>query len=60
MKHTISLILSEDDFEISMSRKPQGQEEFDEWAMSLEQGLCTGTSIGISWTSASWRRGAEM
>ena len=42
MKHTISLILTEGDFEISMSRKPYGQDEFDEWAMSLEQGLCSG------------------
>ena len=41
-QHKISVILTEDDFEISMCRKPYGQDEFDEWASILECELRTG------------------
>jgi hypothetical protein len=41
-EHTISFTLGEGDFEMSMRRKPKSQEEFDEWALLCENGLCNG------------------
>ena len=41
-EHVITFILSEGDFEMSMRRKPESQEEFDDWAQLCEKGLCNG------------------
>lgn len=32
----------EEEFELSMSRKPRNQEEFDDWARLMEKGLLNG------------------
>jgi len=41
-EHTITLTLCEGDFEMSMGRKPRGDEEFEEWAYLCEKGLLNG------------------
>jgi len=41
-EHTITLTLCEGDFEMSMGRKPCGDEEFEEWARLCEKGLLNG------------------
>ncbi len=41
-EYQIVLTLSPEDFESSMGRKPERQEEFDEWAGLMEKGLLNG------------------
>ena len=41
-EHTITFILTVDDFEMSMGRKPRDKDEFEEWARLCEKGLCNG------------------
>lgn len=41
-EHTITLTLTEGDFEMSMGRKPRDEDEFEEWARLCEKGLCNG------------------
>jgi len=40
--HRIVIELCEGDFERSMRRKPQDQQEFDDWAYLAEKGLMNG------------------
>ena len=41
-EHTISLILTLDDFKVSMGREPKDVAEFEDWASLLEKGLLNG------------------
>jgi len=38
----IVIELSEEEFEMSMGRKPRDQDEFDDWARLAEKGLLNG------------------
>ena len=40
--YRIVIELSEEEFEMSMGRKPRDQEEFDDWARFAEKGLLNG------------------
>lgn len=40
--YRIVIGLSEEEFELSMGRKPRDQDEFDEWAQLAEKGLLNG------------------
>jgi len=40
--YRIVIELSEEEFELSMGRKPRDQHEFDEWAQLAEKGLLNG------------------
>jgi hypothetical protein len=40
--YKINIVLSDDDFEQSMGRRPKDQQEFDKWAMLAEKGLLNG------------------
>jgi len=40
--YQIKIELSEEEFELSMGRKPKDQREFDEWARLAEKGLLNG------------------
>jgi hypothetical protein len=41
-EYTITLTLCDGDFEMSMGRKPRGEEEFEEWVYLCEKGLLNG------------------
>ena len=40
--YRIVIELCEEEFELSMDRKPRDQDEFDEWAQLAEKGLLNG------------------
>jgi hypothetical protein len=40
--YRIVIELCEEEFELSMDRKPRDQEEFDDWAQLAEKGLMNG------------------
>jgi len=40
--HTITIILTHEEFRQSMGRRAKDQEEFDEWARMAEKGLLNG------------------
>ena len=39
MEHTIELVVSEEEFEHTIGRKPRNKEEFEDWGRLIEKGL---------------------